>query len=184
MRRLLPVGWSLSLSIALGLLVGACGNPERAEFFAAYEAPGGEYRIWYLDPPWSRISALDDELRLEIEANGTRFGGVPVGLVPPKYALEVSASAGSASSRARVDESASVAMGHEVLVSATEFTTHAGATGWEVVTIHLTTDGSRFERFVYVDRSAGVVRLHFDSSADLRDPEVDAMIADLEVDPE
>jgi hypothetical protein len=183
-RRLSPVGSYLALSIALAITAGACGNPDRTELLAVYEAPGGEYRLWYQDPPWTLVLVVDDQIRLEIEANGTRFGGVPVGAVPPKYVLEVATARGSAESQARLQEGAALAAGHDVLVPNREFTTFEGATGWEVITNHTATDGSRFERFVYVERSAGVVHLHFDSSADLRDPQVDVMIADLEVDVE
>jgi hypothetical protein len=44
--------------------------------------------------------------------------------------------------------------------------------------------GGRFSRDVFLDRSGGIVRAHFEANNDLRDPEVDAMIADLTVDPE
>lgn len=184
MRRLLPVGSFLALAIALAMTATACGNPDRTELLSFYEAPAGQYRLWYQDPPWTVVLAVDDQLRLEIEANGTRFGDVPVGAVPPKYLLEVSTTPGSAESQARAREAAALAAGHDVLVPSRELTTSEGATGWEVVTNHTATDGSRFERFVYVERSGGVVHLHFDSSADLRDPQVDAMIDDLEVDVE
>jgi hypothetical protein len=66
----------------------------------------------------------------------------------------------------------------------TEIATTSGASGFDLVTSRPPSAGGRFSRDVFLDRSGGIVRAHFEANNDLRDPEVDAMIADLTVDPE
>jgi len=170
--------------LVLVAVLAACGNPSHAELLRAHEAPDGEYRILYLDPPWSIMETDGAYVRLEVEANGVRFGDIDADVIPPKYLLEVSAPSGDAEDQIRRDERRARSDGDEIIRPATEAVTTSGAMGWDLNTSRLTSDGSRFSRVIYLDRTSGVVRLSFGANSDLRHPEVDAMIADVLVDPE
>jgi hypothetical protein len=166
------------------LAISACGNPTHEELLVSHIAPGGEYRVLYLDPPWKLTSTEGPYFRLEIAATSVRFGDVDASLVPPKFLFEASIAGGTARVAAESAERAARARGDEVLRPVTDIATASGAAGFDVVTTRLTSDGSRFSRDVYLDRSVGVVRIYIEANNDLRDPEVDVMIADVTVDPE
>jgi hypothetical protein len=166
------------------LLVTACGNPTHEELLVSHVAPGGEYRVLYLDPPWKLANTDGSYLRLEIAATSARFGDPDASTVPPKFLFEASVAGGTASAAAQSAERAARMRGDEVLRPMTEIATISGASGFDLVTSRPPSAGGRFSRDVFLDRSGGIVRAHFEANNDLRDPEVDAMIADLTVDPE
>ncbi len=150
-----------------------------------HDAPGGQYRILYQAPPWELIETDGTYLRLEVEANATRFGDLDAGVVPPKFLFEADVGDGDAATRIRRDERSARREGAEIARPATEVTTREGATGLDFVSSRLTADGTRFARVAYLDRDGGgVVRLYFEANDDLDQPQVDAMIADVLVDPE
>ncbi len=177
---------SASLALLLStLLLAACGNPSRQELLTPYDPPGGEYRVYYLAPPWELQEADGTYLRLEIPATSVRLGRLDAGTVPPRFLCEVDVSTGTAANRARRDERDARTSGAEVVRGSTAVTTRDGTTGVDLVVARLAMDRTRFSRTVYLDRSGGgVVRMYFEANDNLQNPEVDAMIADVQVDPE
>jgi hypothetical protein len=167
------------------LLLVACGNPSREDLLTPHESPGGEYRVFFLEPPWQVMENDGAFLRLEIEANATRFGDLDAGTVPPKYLCEVDVTGGSAARRIRDAERDARSAGDEIVRAATDVATRSGASGQDLVISRTTSDGTRFARVVYLDREdGGVVSVYFEANHDLRNAELDAMIGDVVVDPE
>jgi hypothetical protein len=162
------------------LVLTACGNPEPYDFYATYDAPDGELRLRYLSPPWELALADGPNVRLEIDNNvpGEGDAGSPL---PPKYVLEVSLGAGATLAAAQDAERRARRRGEEITIGVREVETNAGDGGHELFTTDLG-DRTRFYRTVFIARRGGHVRLAFASSPPLDEPEIDAMVAALEVD--
>lgn len=169
--------------LALSLCVSGCGQPDRYAEWKTYVAPGGEYRLRYLDPPWE-VSASDGSTgRLVVENNASRFGDLDSSLAP-KFELTVTLVSGGSARLAAAAAASAPARGEEVLVAPTPFTTRSEDVGVELVTRELRGE-LRYRRLLWIDRPGGAtVQLQVLSVPEIRDPEVDAMLASVDVDPE
>lgn len=168
--------------VGLVLLSLGCGVPaDRAHAgLTAFEPASGAYRLWVLAPPWREADARPgpDEVRLEIASNAERFGGP--GGAPPKYALAVDMTSGDP--RALAQRVADRAPADARVVGPRPFATDLGVEGWE--TIVFDNAEGRFHRETFLPAAGRrVVQVTVEANVDLDDPEVDAMIASLEVGP-
>lgn len=173
--------------VALSLVaMSACGPPGDARFarLEVYDSPGGEYRVRFLAPPWQLIETDGSTARFEVESNASAVAGVPSGVVPPKYVLAVTVEPGRARARAEAALAQARARGHEVLVPVRAIDAEDGPErGFELVTRD---DASPFRRFrtAFLGREGGgVVQLAFEGNPELDTPELDAMIAAVELSP-
>lgn len=169
--------------LLLSLLATGCGEPadERYAGLDVYDAPGGQYRVRYLSPPWRIEEAMGSTVTLEVESNAERFG-VGMASAPPKYELVVSVIAGRSRGQMERAMSSAVDGGESIVVDAREVETNSGHTGWEFISV-----GEDFERNfrrVFLDRvDGGVVRLRFEANPALEERQVDEMIRAVEPDP-
>ena len=167
------------------IVLAGCGEDGDARYagWTVYDAPGGEYRVRFLDPPWFIVSAEGAVLELEIESNAEHFR--PGSSAPPKYEFRATIGAGSAESSIAAEQAAAIGRGEGILAGPRAVTTEAGDRGRELLTEQLSGDRTRYLRYVYLDRSrGGVVSLWFEGNPDLDEAEIDVMIASVEVDPE
>ncbi len=166
----------LLLLVTLGCGARADGN---FAGLTAFEASDGSYRVHYLAPPWEVDEARTrrTEVHLFIESNSERFGAGST--APPKYELDVDVFSGEPRSRAaRV---ASRAPREDEVVGPREVFTDEGVAGWE--TLVWDVSERRFERHVFFELGRRTLRMVFHANPDLDDPEIDDMIANVEMGP-
>ncbi len=137
------------------------------------------YRLWVLAPPWRETDTPSGpgEVRLEVPSNAERFGGAEG--TRPKYALVADLTSGVPRALAR--RVADRAAPDDRVVGPRPFATDMAVEGWETLVFD-TTEG-RYRRHTFLSAGGPVVRLALEANVDLDDPEVDAMIATLEVGP-
>lgn len=177
-RAMQPRVRSLLLFVTL---LGACTSHE-VPVPARYADPGGNYRIDYTSPPWRIRSETPGALELEVPSNAETFlGVVDAGeIVPPKYLLAISVVSGAPEASTRAEETAAVARGERLVVATRAITTTSLDSGFEVVT--RTEDTSpRYVRTVFLAHPSGSLKLRFEGSPELDNPELDAMIATVDV---
>jgi len=168
----------MRLLACLVVLTSACGPAAKdpdAEL-TLYETRA--FEVLYLAPPWELESRGRDELELYIVSNAERVGGDPT---PHKYIFRADTVGGDAMRRAEQDATAARRNDHEVRIEPREVETLDGVVGAEVMWFEL--DDSRYHRNVYLPSRDQLVRLRIDSTADLDDLEIDAMIEDVRVAP-
>lgn len=184
----------VGLLLVAGILVGsACGpsGEEPRAGWKTYEPAGGEYRVRYLSPPWRVDSPTSGTtLTLRVPSNAEHFVPDAALIIPPKYLLTVDTEPGTA--RDRIDaidgtpDDGMTADGETVVAGPRRVRTDAGDEGWELLTTFMVDDVlTRRRRVVFLDRpEGGVVSLMFEANPDLDEPQVDVMVAGVEVDPE
>jgi len=161
---------------------------------SSYEPPGGQYRLHYRKPPWKLVEPADEEMPegdtavLVIRSNAEKYGddGGATG-APHKYELTIDTRGGSARNLAqRAARMARRRSGERVLVEPRPIEADDGTTrGWETLTVRDAPLPSLRHRFSYLTRAGGgVVRVRITAVPDLDEPEIDEMIALVEVDPE
>lgn len=169
--------------VVLCLFGVGCGQPERYAEWKTFVAPGGEYRLRYLDPPWEVTASDGPTGRLVVENNASRFADLDSSLAP-KFELTITLVSGGSARLAAAAAASAPARGEEVLVAPTPFTTRSEDSGVELVTRELGGE-LRYRRLLWIDRPGGAtVQLQVVSIPEIRDPEVDAMLASVDVDPE
>lgn len=173
----------LVLAVGIGSLTTGCGQPTHEEVLAVYDAPAGDYRVRYLEPPWHFADATGTTSRFRIEANAVVHGGLVDAGIAPKYQLTVSVEGRAPGEAVRREQRAAESRGADVVTPAREIETALGEVGWELATRENDVD-MRYGRVVFLAHSAGSVRLGFESSVDLETPEIDVMIDDVDVEPE
>lgn len=186
----MPVRVLLIAGILAGFACGPSGEEPRAGW-KTYETEGGEYRIRYLSPPW-RIESptAGTTLTLKVRSNAEHFVPDAALIIPPKYLLTVDTAAGSAQDRIEAldgtPDDGMTADGEPIVAGPRRVTTEAGDEGWELLTTFMVDDAlTRRRRVVFLDRpEGGVVSLEFEANPDLDEPQVDAMVTGVEVDPE
>jgi hypothetical protein len=147
-----------------------------------YDAPGGEYRVRYLSPPWLLTDNEGSTAEWIVESNGAALVA-PSTIVTPKYELLVTVHSGRAASLIESDFATAQADGETVLVAIRSVTTDFNDSGVEFIT-ELPADESRYRRYVYLDReTSGSVRMLFEAYPLLDEAEVDRMIGAVELDP-
>jgi hypothetical protein len=169
------------VATALLAAVCACGSPgdEPRAGWTSYTSVAGAYRIPYQAPPWrlSRAGATSVELR--VPSNAERIEPDAAVIIDPKYRLLADVTGGDAASLADREAADVRARGDLLLAGPRPVTTEPGASGFEVLSVDALI---RYHRVVFLDRPAGgTVSLRFDANPNLDEPQVDAMVAGVEV---
>lgn len=169
--------------LLLSVVGSACGNPGPYAEWKTFVAPGGEYRIRYLDPPWDLAEADDTRLHLRIPNNTESFAGID-STVAPKYDLVCDVVGRAPLRNAQQARDAARRRGEEVVEPVRELVTRSGAEGFELITRQ--TSGERlYRRYAFVGRpGGGSVSLLFEAVPALDEGEVTEMIRSVDPDPE
>lgn len=168
----------------LSLMVAGCGpgGGEAATGWTAYDEPGGEYRVYYLEPPWEWVSHEEGVTRLRVAPNGVTRDGGPTAL--DKYDLQIRAVSRGPEAAAARTLSAATRQELTVLRGPEDFETYEGQVAWDIV-YELQSDPLRYSRQVWVSRpGGGSWLLDLASTPDPRDPEVDHLLRLFSVSPE
>jgi hypothetical protein len=173
----------LALIAAGSLLAFGCGQPTHEQLLAVYDAPGGEFRVRYLEPPWHLVDGEGTTATLRIDANAVVHGGLDDAGIEPKYELVVTVDRRAPMELARREQRAAESRGAELIAPVREIETALGETGWELAMRESDID-MRYGRVILLAHPSGSVRLGFASSVDLLEPEIDVMIDDVDVEPE
>ena len=160
-------------------MLAACGQPERDELWRVYDAPGGDYRLRYLEPPWELVDSEVTRARFIVQNNASALGGRDSSL-SAKYELTVDVEAGAPRARAMADERGASGRRETVVVGTRAVRTESGDEGFEVIT-RAETGELLYRRFIYLSHPRGVVRLLFEAVPNLDGPEVKAMVAAVDV---
>ena len=142
-----------------------------------YEAEEGQFRVYYLSPPWELVVAEAEQVSLRIPSNRMEMLGDDAG--PPKYLLVAAAAAGQPEGLGQEAEAALRADGAMSVVSRA-LTTDQGVDGLDVVA----TIADRWFRSVFLPLSPSrSLRLDFSATPSLDTEEVDGMVRLVEVGP-
>lgn len=145
-----------------------------------YEPPSGEYRLRYLEPPWELVDAEGTDVFLRISSNSMIFGGFDGG--PGKYELHASVVTGTIDSSIAAEMRAAVARGETIMGAPRDIEDGGVVVGRELFSAGMVDIFYLNHRYVFFALSGGrVLRLAFDATPSLDTPEVDAMIAAVEV---
>jgi len=167
--------------LALVPLVLSCApsgeNPTNR--LMTWEAPSGDYRIRYLEPPWGLVEEDASGAYFRISSNLMIFGDVDGG--PGKYDLRTSVIAGAVpmlmDSEVRRATSTS---GRVIQDGPRSITTDEGVVGSELLLFDEPDPIERYRRVVLLPLSTGnVLRLDFAATPDLDTDEVSAMIRNV-----
>jgi hypothetical protein len=167
-------------ALLLAILIG-CG-PSGSDPYSQlteHRAPGGEYVVRYLRPPWQPGPTSGSSASFFVQSDG--MARYDAGL--PKYLLLVTVEPGDAASRAMAEMSAALSRGETLEVAPRLITTREAVNGWELVTRRSTSSFERNFRYVYLPSGSSVVRLYFDASAPIATREIEAMIQSVDVAP-
>lgn len=171
---------ALALMLLLVLVLAmACGKSpsDPTSYSKVYESNG--YRIYYQSPPWKGPRDVSGGEAWFVSSNAEAFFGVDVdaSIVPPKYSLLVTQVAGTAMALAASQEAASIRAGEQVVQPARDITTRQGIRGRELLTFVEVSAVGRYRRYVFLSQpGGGVLRMAFESSADVGEREVTEMI--------
>jgi len=181
------VGPAGLLALGAVAVLGACGTSAGSPYAGLTELrfPGGEAVVRYLSPPWRLLTSSPTSVQLLIDREGATTDLDSGLIVLPKYLLTITiAPTGTASVIAAADAAGATARGEVVLVPPRAITTDSGDMGLEVLTSK-SLPFPRYQRYVTLDSSrGGVVRLVFEGNPTLDEPEVTAMIRQVDVAPE
>lgn len=174
---------SLFSSVVLSVFLWACGNPGPYAEWKTLEAPGGEYRLRYLEPPWEVIESEGTRVRLRVKNNAESFGDMD-STIASKYALVVDVVPRGPLRSAESARDAARRRGEEIVEPVRGLTTRSGAEGFEVITRQ--TSGERlFHRYSFVGRpGGGSVSLSYEAVPSLDEREVHEMVRSVDPDPE
>jgi hypothetical protein len=166
--------FSLLLFIALAGC-GQCGT-ERFAGLAQWDDDAGEVRVRYLTPPWNLRGDQPEHLRIEVDTITGPDSGVP-----PKFLFDVTLEAGSATTALASDRAIAAARGESLVADGIALTTISGdhGTAWvgEIPGLY----GRFYEHAAFDAPGARVVHVQIESNSDPRTPELDHMLADIDV---
>ena len=169
----------MALLLAAPALAG-CGDAGDARYagLSVHDAPAGEYRARYLDPPWYVLREEGTTLVLKIDP--TALPG-DAG-VPAKYLLTVTVESGSARARADADAASAPSRSEMLVTGVSPIETDSGDDGFDVLTTRLG-DGRRFRYVSLALDASRVVRLVFEANPPLDEPGIDSMVRSFDVAP-
>jgi len=159
---------------------GVSGEPDSGWTF--FDEPSGEYRVFYLEPPWEFVAHEDGVTRLRVAPNGRVMDGGP--RADDKYGLEIRQAGRDAQDMANRAIGEAEAQGREILEEPRELQTRQGHIGWEIVT-RANVAPVRYQRRVWIERiGGGSWSLDFAATPDPRGLEMDHMIELFMLEPE
>jgi hypothetical protein len=174
---------AMGRAVATALLAAlcACGSPgdEPRAGWTFYTSVAGAYRIPYQAPPWRLARAGATSVELRVPSNAERIEPDAGLIVDPKYRLLADVTGGAAATLADREAADVRARGELLLAGPRPVTTDAGASGFEVLSVDALI---RYHRVVFLDRPwDDALSLRFDANPNLDEPQVDAMVAGVEV---
>ena len=143
----------------------------------------GDYRVRYLDPPWSLVEETREGAFFQIESNLMNFAGLDGGT--GKYDLRTSRVRGPmANAMAAETRAASTTEGRSIVAGPRPITTLEGVAGQELLTFDVPDPFERYRRVVLLPLPSGqLLRLEFEATPDLDTAEGGAMIQRVGIGP-